>query len=77
MNVEFFAADPDHKARERLDELLTRGVDQLAIACAFCTGAGVELLKRHAQRLKTPGSFVVVSGEPPTDGAALAELGSS
>lgn len=49
-------------------------MDQIAIACAFCTGAGVELLRRHARRLKSNGSFVVVSWERPTDFEALEEL---
>ena len=33
MNVRFVATDPRQKARPLLDELLKRGVDQVAIAC--------------------------------------------
>jgi hypothetical protein len=74
MKVEFFASDPRRKARTHLDEVLSRGADQLAVACAFCTAAGVELLKRHADRLKAEDSFLVVASEKPTDHTALADL---
>ncbi len=74
MDVEFFADDPCAKARPRLDGVLSFGVDQLAIACAFCTGAGVQILQRHADRLKLSNSFVVVAAAEPTDYAALKGL---
>lgn len=74
MNVRFIAADPRQKARPLLDELLERGVEQVAIACAFLTGGGAELLKRHAARLRMPDSFLVVAWEPPTTMEALQEL---
>ncbi len=67
MDVEFFADNPRKKARPFLDEILNNGVDQLAIACAFCTRAGIELLMRHTRRLSGPDSFVVVAAAPPTD----------
>lgn len=74
MEVEFFAADPQAKARSVLESVLCNGVNQLAIACAFCTAAGVELLVRHADRLKKPDSFVVVAAAPPTDYSELNRL---
>src|SRR5262245_52821077 len=74
MNVEFFADDARRKARPRLDEVLSHGVDQLAIACAFCTGAGIELLRPHASRLRNADSFVVIAAALPTDYVGLAEL---
>lgn len=74
MNVEFFGADPRKRARSALDEVLRNGTDQLAIACAFCTAAGVELLLPHATRLDNPDSFVVVAAAPPTDYAELSRL---
>lgn len=54
--------------------MLRHGTDQLAIACAYCTAAGVELLKPHVDRLRQNDSFLVVSGEKPTNFTALAEL---
>lgn len=51
MNVEFFSGDPREPARSRLDEVLSKGGSQLAIACAFCADAGVKLLDRHLPRL--------------------------
>ena len=74
MNIEFFADDPRKKARPMLEHILGQGIDQLAIACAFCTGAGIELLLRHTSRLRKAESFVVVAAAPPTDYSALAEL---
>jgi len=74
MKVDFVAANPRRKARPELDRILAHGVDQLAIACAFLTGGGAEVLKRHAARLSLPNSFLVVAYEPPTDLEALAEL---
>ncbi len=66
-SVEFFAADPRSKARRKLEQLLNHGVDQVAIACAFCTGAGVQLLEQQIARLKKSNSFVVVAAAcPPT-----------
>jgi hypothetical protein len=74
MDVDFFSDDPRRKARPRLDDILIRGVDQLVIACCFCTAAGVQILQRHVSRLGKVGSFAVVSVAPPTDYAALADL---
>lgn len=74
MQVEFFAANPQEKARQKLDALLNKGVDRLAIACAFCTAAGVEILQHHAPRLRKPNSFVVVAASLPTDYPALDKL---
>lgn len=74
MNVEFIADDPRQEARRRLEAVLRSGTDQLAVACAFCTAAGVKLLERHTTRLGQPGSFVVVSATPPTNYPALGAL---
>jgi len=65
MQIEFFAEDPRRKARPALEQIMRNGTDQLVIACAFCTAAGVELLCQNASRLKNPDSFVVVSVSPP------------
>ena len=74
MKVKFIGANPRERARPLLDEVLEHGLDQVAIACAFLTGGGVELLKRHASRLKLLGSFLVVAWESPTNLAAVEEL---
>jgi HKD family nuclease len=74
MDIEFIANDPRQKARPRVEEILSRGTDQLAIACAFCTAVGVKILLPHAQRLKNRDSFLVVSSEYPTDSEALKML---
>lgn len=74
MNVQFIASDPRQRARPKLDSVLAAGTEQVAIACAFLTGGGVELLKRHADRLRLPDSFVVVAWEPPTSLPVLNEL---
>ncbi|MGY3531168.1 HKD family nuclease [Bradyrhizobium sp. USDA 4516] len=74
MNVRFIALDPRNRAQPDLDNLLSHGTDQLAIACAFLTPGGVETLKRHAARLKQPNSFVVVAWDTPTSLDALNEL---
>jgi len=74
MEVEFIAADPGERARPVLDDVMQHGVDQLAIACAFCTAAGVELLLRHTARLANSSSFVVVASAPPTDYSDLLRL---
>ena len=74
MKVHFLWNDPHRKARPELDEILRAGTDQLAIACAFCTAAGVEVLMKHADRLRKADSFVVVSAAPPTDLLALCKL---
>jgi hypothetical protein len=66
MRVTFGAADPRQRARPSLDDVLRRGVDQLAIACAFLTAGGAEVLKHHAAQLRLASSFVVVAWEPPT-----------
>ncbi len=74
MNVEFFAADPSEKARSALDDIIGSGVDQVAIACAFCTSAGIELLFNHVKSLTRSESFVVVAAAPPTNYAGLGPL---
>ena len=74
MEIEFLSCDPRSKARTRLDEVLSNGLDQLVIACAFCTAAGIELLSRHATRLSNKDSFLVVSVAPPTNYAELERL---
>ena len=74
MDVEFYSNDPRQKSRPMLDDILTKGVDQLAVACAFCTGAGIELLLNHTSRLKNNDSFVVVAAQLPTDYAGLDKL---
>jgi hypothetical protein len=74
MDVKFFAGNPREKARPVLDDILSRGTDQLAIAAAFCTGAGAKILQQHSDRLKKGGSFVVVSAGIPTDYEALKKL---
>jgi len=74
MTIQFISSDPHAKARPHLTRVLSHGTDQLAIACAYCTPAGVELLKPHASQLNQADSFLVVSGEKPTSFTALAEL---
>ncbi|MGJ5049948.1 hypothetical protein ACQR09_23015 [Bradyrhizobium oligotrophicum] len=74
MNVRFIAPDPRNRAQPELDNLLSFGTDQLAIACAFLTPGGVEALRRHAARLNQPNSFVVVAWDTPTSLEALNEL---
>jgi hypothetical protein len=74
MQIKFLSPDPRRRARPALDDILNRGTDQIALAVAYCTAAGVQILKPHAARINKPDSFVVVSVDPPTDYAALAEL---
>lgn len=74
MEVEFIAADPQERAITLLDELLEQGIDQVCIACAFLTAGGAKLLERHSDRLKLPGSFLVVSWGEITDDRALEKL---
>jgi hypothetical protein len=74
MNVRFIAVDPRNRAQPDLDNVLSYGTDQLAIACAFLTLGGVETLKRHAARLNQPNSFVVVAWDFPTSLDALNQL---
>jgi hypothetical protein len=54
--------------------VLAAGTEQITIACAFLTGGGVELLKRHVDRLRLPASFVVVAWGLPTTLETLNEL---
>lgn len=61
MNVRFIAPDARRRAKPILDALLASGTEQIAIACAFLSPGGVEMLKRHADRLRLLGSFVVVA----------------
>lgn len=74
MKVQFFSADPRHKARSTMEFVMSQGTDQLAIATGFCTAAGVALLLSHTRRLEAPNSFVVVPSAPPTDYSELAKL---
>src|SRR5215469_7472610 len=74
MNVRFIAPDPREKARPLLDDVLERGADQLAIACAFLTGGGVEVLRPHAARLQLRDSFIVVAWAEPTQLKAVEDL---
>lgn len=74
MNARFFSSDPHSGSRRQLEALLQNGTDQLAICCAYCTAAGVAFLTPHAARLRSSGSFVVVSWDKPTDFAALDKL---
>lgn len=74
MNVRFISPDARQRAKSILDALLESGTEQIAIACAFLSPGGVELLKRHAGRLRLPDSFVVVAWESATALAALNDL---
>lgn len=74
MKVKFIGANPRERARPLLNDVLDHGVDQVAIACAFLTGGGVELLRRHESRLKLPDSFLTVAWEWPTNLASVEEL---
>jgi HKD family nuclease len=74
MEVEFIAANPQERAITLLDELLEQGMDQVCIACAFLTAGGAKFLERHADRLKLPESFLVVSWGQITDDQALEKL---
>lgn len=74
MNVRFIAANPQTRARPDLDTVLAHGTDQLAIACAFLTPGGVEILRRHATRLTLPDSFAVIAWEHPTSLESLNAL---
>lgn len=74
MNVRFISRDPRQRARPILDSVLAFGADQIAIACAFLTPGGVELLRRHVERLRLDASFVVVAWERPTEVETLNDL---
>ncbi|MEF8726651.1 MAG: hypothetical protein V5B34_00275 [Accumulibacter sp.] len=74
MDIDFFAENPRKSARNTMESVMNRGSDQLAIAIAFCSAAGVALLTRQVPRLKKRDSFVVVSSAPPTDYAELSKL---
>lgn len=74
MDVELFAQDPRKRAREAMERIIRNGTDQLAMAFAFCSAAGVTLLLPHVDLLRRPGSFIVVASSPPTDYTALARL---
>lgn len=74
MKVEFFSADPRHKARSKMEFVMNQGSDQLAITTGFCSAAGVALLLAHTRRLASRDSFVVVPSAPPTDYPELSKL---
>ncbi len=74
MNLEFCWSNARQPARQKIDEVLRFGEDQLALAVAFCTGAGVQILSRHISNLNRPESFVVVSSKKPTNLRALGGL---
>jgi len=74
MNVRFISPDPRRKAKPILDTVLAAGTEQIAIACAFFTPGGVEVLRPHRERLGLPSSFVVVAWDHPTSLDALNEL---
>jgi hypothetical protein len=57
-----------------LNGLLIRGTRSLRIAVCFFTEPGRVLLRRHSSRLKSRGSFVVVSVDFPTNLKALEKL---
>ena len=61
MDVEFCSSDPVALAGPSLDAMLEQGTDQVMIASAYCSNAGLTALAPHATRLKKPGSFVVVA----------------
>src|SRR5439155_20069786 len=74
MNARFLSSNPRHRASSDLDNVLAQGTDQIAIAVAFLTAGGAEVLKRHAQRLRLVDSFVVVAWEQPTSLQVLNDL---
>jgi hypothetical protein len=74
MNVRFIAPNPREPARPLLDDILNQGTDQIAVVCPFLTPGGVEVLRRHAQRLQLSQSFVVIAWQEPTSLDALNEL---
>ena len=74
MDVQFLSGNPRTKFRRVLDRILCNGVDQVAIACAYCTAAGVKLLLPHFKNLANVDSFLIVSATPPTDYVALGQL---
>lgn len=74
MNARFLSPNPRQRASPELDNLLSQGTDQIAIAGAFLTAGGAQVLKRHAQRLRSADSFVVVAWELPTNLEVLNEL---
>lgn len=74
MNVSFVTSEPHGRARPLLDELLSNGTGRVMVACAFCTGAGVAIMRRHLARLRAPGSCLIVSADNPTDIDAVNEL---
>jgi HKD family nuclease len=76
MDITFFPHDAHGFARRMLDDVLSKGTDRVMIACAFCSGAGVAIMRRHLQRLSAPGSCLVVSADFPTDVAAVNNLAS-
>ena len=61
MKAQFFLPNPTSPARAKLNEILAKGESQIAIACAYFSDAGLEILRPHFDRLRLPESFVVVA----------------
>src|SRR5262245_39257513 len=76
MDIAFFPgpSDPHGPARNTLDDLLSKGTTRIMVACAFCTGAGIVIMRRHLDRLRAPGSCLVISSDEPTDIGAVNDL---
>jgi hypothetical protein len=74
VNARFLSPDPRQRASVELHNLLAEGTDQIAIAVAFLTPGGAEVIKRHVQRLRSEDSFVVVAWELPTSLQVLNDL---
>ncbi len=73
MEIEFIGSRPRRRdTRAKLKKVLCS--NELNAAVAFCTGAGVEILKKDAHALDNPDSFLVVADSPCTDIEALREL---
>jgi HKD family nuclease len=75
MKIQFWQADPNKKAMTQMEQILEHGVDQIAIASAFCTAPGVDFLLKFEKNLHiSKKSFVVVAKDYPTDLCALNRL---
>jgi hypothetical protein len=76
MDIAFFPgpSDPHGPVRNTLDDLLSKGTTRIMVACAFCSGAGVVIMRRHLDRLRARGSCMVISADAPTDIEAVNDL---